>query len=118
MVFSLQSFALGQEGCTRETLTVKGTPVSASYCVTRTSRGPSGREVSVVVAQTFSSPKGSFSQNAPLQFVAGVDPARAIEDVNLSEVGIAGTLHLTLSYRGGLVHIDAAMLTPGAITIK
>lgn len=118
MVFSLQSFASAQEGCTHETLIVKGTPVRASYCVTRTSRAPSSREVLVTVAQTFSSPKGSFSEDAPLQFVAGVDPARVIQDVDLTQAGIAGTLHLTLSYRSGLIHIEAAMLTPGAITIK
>ncbi len=116
MVLGLQSLAFAAGGCTDETLNVRGTPLSVSYCVTRTARA--GSEIIVTVAQRFSSSRGSFSQTEPLQFVAGIDRSRTISDVNLAQAGIAGTVHLTLSYNGGLIHVDSAMLTPGAITIK
>jgi len=103
--------------CTRETLSVKGAPVTIGYCVTAEGGG-SGPDLPVTVQATYGSPHGSFSQPATLRFVKGVDSSRVIEDVNLDRLGIEGTLHLTLVLRGGLVRIETAMLTPGAITIK
>lgn len=102
--------------CTREILSVKGTPVTIGYCVVGTQGN--GGERTVQVAETYSSPRGQFSQTSPLGFIDGDQPSRVIEDVALSQLGITGTLHLTLVMRGGAVHIEAAMLTPGAITIK
>lgn len=98
--------------CTREVLNVKGTPVTVGYCVVA-SHGES-----VEVSESYHSPKGSFSQTSPLAFIPGDDPSRVIEDVSLSQLGLSGTLHLTLVMHAGAVHIEAAILTPGAITIK
>ncbi|MGZ3496530.1 MAG: hypothetical protein ACXWNK_05575 [Vulcanimicrobiaceae bacterium] len=104
--------------CTRETLAVRGTPVTVTYCVTGSTQGTPGHEVPVAVNESFSSPRGAFAQGATLQFIAGEDPSRVIEDVALDRLGLTGTLHLTLILRGGLVHIESAILTPGAITVK
>ncbi|HEY8312764.1 MAG TPA: hypothetical protein VIG51_01205 [Candidatus Baltobacteraceae bacterium] len=104
--------------CTRETLSVRGTPVTAGYCVTGSTQGQRGHEIPVAVAESYGSPHGSFSQASTLQFIAGEDPSRVIEDVALDRLGLAGTLHVTLVLRGGLVRIESAILTPGAITIK
>jgi hypothetical protein len=41
-----------------------------------------------------------------------------LESLDLSKLGLSGTLHLTLAYVQGLVHVEGALLTPGAITIK
>jgi hypothetical protein len=42
-----------------------------------------------------------------------------VHTVALDEAGLTGqTLHLTLVYTSGLVRVDGALLTPGAITIK
>lgn len=103
--------------CTRETLAVKGTPVTIGYCVTAQGNG-AGPDLPITVQATYASPHGSFSQPATLRFVKGVDSSRVIEDVSLDRLGIEGTLHLTLVLRGGVVRIETAMLTPGAITIK
>jgi len=116
VLLSRAAFAQTGGHCTRETLPVKGTAVTIGYCVVGT-HGEGG-ERTVQVAETYSSPRGSFSQTSPLEFIAGDQPSRVIEDVALSQLGIAGTLHLTLVLRGGAVHVEAAMLTPGAITIK
>lgn len=104
--------------CTHEVLKVKGTPVTVGYCVVGAVRGDAAREGAVQVAATYSSARGSFHQTSALAFIPGDEPSRVIEDVSLAQLGIAGTLHLTLVMQGGAVHIEAAMLTPGAITIK
>ena len=113
------SAASAQTGrCTRETLPIKGTPLTASYCVSGEASAPAGHDLPVQVVATYATPRGSFTQQSTLQFIAGESASRVIEDVALSRVGLDGTLHLTLVYRGGLVHVESALLTPGAITVK
>lgn len=116
---SLGGSALAQPAahCSRETLTVKGTPVQASICVAES--GPAnGHDLPVRVDQTFTGPKGSVSMQSTLRFIAGEPDSRVLEDVPLDRLGLEGTLHLTLLLRSGGVRIDAAMLTPGAVTVK
>jgi hypothetical protein len=103
--------------CTRETLSVKGTPLTVGYCVAAESSA-SGQDVQVRVNENYSTPRGSLTQQSTLQFIAGESASRVIEDVALARVGLEGTLHLTLVYHGGLVRVESALLTPGAITIK
>jgi hypothetical protein len=104
--------------CTRETLPVSGTALTVSYCVTGEKPAGSGGDLPVRVTENYSTPRGSFSQQNTLQFIAGEAASRVIEDVALARVGLEGTLHLTLVYRAGVVRIESALLTPGAITIK
>jgi hypothetical protein len=119
LALALESTASAQSGrCTRETLRVRGTPVTAAYCVSRLGDATPGRDLPVQIVETYSTPRASFSQEATLRFIAGEDASRVIEDVGLERLGLEGTLHLTLVFRGNAVHIDSAMLTPGAITIK
>lgn len=103
--------------CTRETLAVRGTPLTVSYCVA-SQPAASGQDLPVRVSESYSTPRGSFSQQNTLQFIAGESASRVIEDVALGRLGLEGTLHLTLVYHGGLVRVESALLTPGAITIK
>lgn len=107
-----------QNRCTRETLRVRGNPITASFCVTQPPQGAAGGELLVPVNEAYSGSGGSFSQPATLRFLAGEGASRVIEDVALDRLGSAGTLHLTLVYSGGVVRVESAMLTPGAITIK
>jgi hypothetical protein len=111
--------ALAQgDRCSRETLPVRGTPVTVSYCVSGTPQRASGSELLVPVTATYSSPGGSFAESPTLRFIAGEGPSRVIQNVSLARLGEAGVLHLTLVYRGGTVQVESAMLTPGAVTIK
>ncbi len=108
--------APAQNHCSRETLTVRGTAVTITYCPSApTGNGP---EVTVPVTEAYSSSGGSFSRSATLRFITGEGPSRVLENVNLAGLGLTGTLHLTLVYAGGEVRVEKAMLTPGAITIK
>src|SRR5581483_2709912 len=104
--------------CTRETLPVNGTPLTVSYCVSGATSASSGQDLPVHVSENYATSRGSFTQQSTLQFIAGEAASRVIEDVALARVGLEGTLHLTLVYRGGLVRVESALLTPGAITIK
>lgn len=80
-------------------------------------RGGSG-ETALEVTGTFTAPAGSITRTATLRFVGAEGPSRVLENVELAPLGLAGTLHLTLVYSGGVVRIESAILTPGAITIK
>ncbi len=119
LALSVGSVASAQAGrCTREMLPVKGIPLTASYCVAGESPVPAGHDLTLHVTETYATSRGSFTQQSTLQFIAGESVSRVIEDVALNRVGLEGTLHLTLVYRAGLVRVESALLTPGAITIK
>lgn len=110
--------ASAQGNCSSETLKVPGAPVTVSYCVTAaTSPGP-GDELLVPVTESYSAPGGSFRDTATLHFLAGESASRQIQSIDMTRLGSAGTLHLTLVYHGGRVEVESAILTPGAITIK
>jgi hypothetical protein len=104
--------------CTRETLNLRGTPLTAAYCVEAMGKAAPGRDLPVRLSQSYSTPHGSWSTESTLTFIAGEEASRVIQDLPLERVGMQGTLHLTLMLSGGTVHVDSAMLTPGAITIK
>lgn len=104
--------------CTHDTLAIQGQSVAATYCVTSGGHATAGQELRVAVTETFTSPRGKISQPATLLFIRGEANSRVIEDLSLERLGANGTLHLTLALRDGLVRIESAMLTPGAVTIK
>ena len=117
LALALPLAAPAQNHCTKETLTVRGVPLTAGYCVTGapTSDGP---EMAVPVTETYAANGQAISRTTTMRFIAGDGPSRVLENLALSGLGIAGTLHLTLLYSGGSVHVENALLTPGAITIK
>ena len=119
LVLSVSAVAGAQSSrCTRETLPVRGTTLTAGYCVTAEASAPAGHDLAVHVSESYATPRSSFTQLSTLQFIAGESSSRVIEDVALAKLGLEGTLHLTLVYRGGLVRVESAVLTPGPITIK
>jgi len=105
-------------GCSQETLNVRGTPVTIGFCVNGQPRPSGADEVIVPVAASYSAPGGSFGQTEEMHFVAGEGVSRIIRSLDLARLGLQGTLHLTLAYSGGQVRVEGALLTPGAITIK
>lgn len=104
--------------CTREVLNVRGTPLTVSYCVTGSAQAAPGHDLPVRVSQSYTTPRGAYTDESTLNFIAGEESSRVIQDLPLDKVGLQGTLHLTLLLHGGLVRVDSAMLTPGAVTIK
>jgi hypothetical protein len=118
MLIALPLAASAQQRCTRETLEVQKTSVNIDYCISGAARTIAGGEVLLPVQATYSASSGSFSRALQLHFVAGENVSRVLEALDLSRLGLTGTLHLTLTYSGGLVHVEGALLTPGAIAIK
>lgn len=103
--------------CTQQTLTVEGRAVTIGYCIAGPARSNGTAEVIVPVIASFSSPNGALRRDGELHFLAGERVSRVIESLDLSKIGLTGTLHLTLTYERGLVRVEGALLTPGAITI-
>ncbi len=103
--------------CSSEVLNVRDVPVTVQYCIAGNT-AKNGPEIRVPVDGSYTSPTGTFTHASVMRFVAGEGPARVLENVDLSQLGLGGTLHLTLAYSGGVVRVENAMLTPGAITIK
>lgn len=104
--------------CTSETLGVQGTPITIAYCVTGKAKATAGQEILVPYNATFSGPRGTVGKTGDLHFLAEDGVSRVIYNLELSNLGMQGTLHLTLAYVGGTVRVEGALLTPGAITIK
>lgn len=115
---ALPAAAAAAPACTSETLSVGGTPVSVSYCVLGPARATASHEIIVPVAATFSAPGGTLRRSSDLHFLAEESTSRVLESLDLTKVGLTGTLHLTLAYIQGGVRVEGALLTPGAITIK
>ena len=108
-----------QQRCSQETLSVRGTPVTIGYCLTAAIRSGAGEEIRVPVQASYSAPGGSFGRAEELRFISGEGASRVVENLNLTALGLPGQmLHLTLLYSGGIVRIEGALLTPGALTIK
>lgn len=97
---------------------MQGSPVTIGYCINGTPRANGTDELIVPVAATYTAPGGTFRRLSELHFVAGEGISRVLESLDLTKLGLTGTLHLTLAYSHGLVQVEGALLVPGAITIK
>jgi hypothetical protein len=103
--------------CSRETLTVRGVPVTIGYCITGDPVAAGAASV-IPVAESFSAPGVAFTRQTTLRFISSEGPSRVIESADLAPLGLTGTLHLTLALAGGAIHIESALLTPGAVIVK
>jgi hypothetical protein len=104
--------------CTQEVLRVQGVAVTIGYCINGVPRADGGDEVIVPVTEAYAAPGGTIRRLRQLHFVAGEGTSRVLESLDLTQLGLSGTLHLTLAYSRGVVQVEGALLTPGAITIK
>jgi hypothetical protein len=112
------AFGRAAAPCTQEVLRVEGAPVTITYCISAAPRANGTDEVIVPVNATYAAPGGTLRRATELHFVAGEEISRVLESLDLTKVGLTGTLHLTLAYSRGLVRVEGALLTPGAITVK
>jgi hypothetical protein len=89
------------------------------YCIAAPPKTGAGEEILIPVQASYAAPGGSFARAEDLRFIAGEGSSRVVENLRLGPLGLgAQILHLTLLYTGGIVRIEGALLTPGAITIK
>lgn len=118
LILSTVRATLSAPPCTQETLTVEGAPVTIGYCISGPLRANGADEVVVPVTASYSAPGGTVRRPIDLHFIAGEGVSRVLQSLDLTKLGLTGTLHLTLAYSQGLVRLEGALLTPGAITIK
>jgi hypothetical protein len=106
--------------CSQDVFTIDGRSVSVSLCADEagTHRSPDGRRIIVTVAESFATSGATFERSVALDFLAGAEFSRTIDDVPLDKLGIARTLHLTIGYRPGTVRLEHALLVPGAVALK
>ena len=116
------SAAAQTANCSRDTLTIDGTPVDVTLCVPPPETGRKGkgegRPVSIQVSETFSAGGTSFTRSTALDFLERRETSRTIDDVPLQKLGISKSLHLTIGYRAGSVLLEHALLIPGAVPLK
>ena len=110
--------AVASPQCTQETLSVEGHPLTIGYCIAGPLRSNGAEEIVVPVTATYAAAGATTSRTIDLHFVAGEGVSRVLQSLDLTTLGMTGTLHLTLAYSRGLVRVEGALLTPGAITIK
>ncbi|HET6275405.1 MAG TPA: hypothetical protein VFE16_05650 [Candidatus Cybelea sp.] len=110
--------ATAAEQCTQESLSVEGRAVSIGYCISGPLRSNGADEVLVPVTATYAASGTTLRLPIQLHFIAGENVSRVLESLDLTKLGLTGTLHLTLAFAHGLVRVEGALLTPGAITIK
>jgi hypothetical protein len=117
IVLAATAAAGAQTPCSRETVQVRGTVLSVSFCTVGAPVTASA-VTTVAVDATYATKDHSLVQRTTLRFITGEGPARALENVNLGSLGIEGTLHMTLLYSGNQISMEHALLTPGAVTVK
>ena len=74
--------------CTVEVLTVEGTPLTVSYCITAAPRSTGTQEIIVPVVATYSAPGRSLRFTNELHFLAGEGVSRVLESLDLSKLGL------------------------------
>jgi hypothetical protein len=98
--------------CSHDTFDVGGKALAVTVCAA----APAGGKVAV--SESFKGGSGSFSRSTAIDVLGDAAVSRAVDDAGLNPLGINGTLHLTLAYRGGAVTIEHALLLPGATPLK
>jgi hypothetical protein len=106
--------------CSNDTFPIDGRPVAVALCAVEGSahRSTDGHRIVVTIAETLSSGPTSFTRDVTLDFLAGAEVSRTIDDVPLAKLGMERTLHLTIGYRSDSIRLEHALLVPGAIPLK
>jgi len=98
--------------CATDTFPIGGQPVSVTVC-TAPAEG-----ASAALTETVKSGTKSFSHATSIDVLPGAAVSRSVDDLSLSPLSLAYTLHLTLAYRSGGASIEHALLLPGAVPLK
>lgn len=109
------------DGCSHDVFMIDGASVAVGIC----SVGPppalgAGQSASVRLVESVAGKGTTFKREVILNFLgAGKGRlARSIDDVDLGQLGILKSLHLTIGYRDATVTLEHALLVPGAQSLK
>jgi hypothetical protein len=121
LVFTVVASAAAQSpGCSRETLVVDAAPVLVVLCaLPAPTPSAEAAVVLIPVSETLSTKASVFARTVELQFLAGSEVSRSIDDVPLARLGFgAESLHITVARTPGALRLEHALLLPGAIPLK
>jgi hypothetical protein len=107
--------------CSNDSFSIDGRQVAVALCIADNvapKRSPDGKRTIVTISERLASNGQSFSREVVLDFLAGAELSRTIDDLPLDKIGIGKQLHLTIGYRSGSVQLEHALLIPGAIALK
>ncbi len=109
----------GAESCSNDAFSVDGHALAVQICAPAAAPVPEkGKRAIVSLRETVSSGGVSFVRSTTFEYLPGAESSRTIDDVPLSGLGIAKTLHLTIGFKPGDVHLEHALLIPGAVPLK
>jgi len=109
------SASVAETGCSSDVFAIDGSSVSLAICA---SDAPKTASKTVVTERFVVKNMPDLVRELALDRLPGADSARAIDDVSLEKLGISRTLHLTVALKGGTVHLEHALLIPGAVALK
>ncbi len=112
------SLGSARAACSSESFTVESTPLTIELCLASITLDPSAASRVARVEATTSTPARNATAELTLLLPLGTAAAHAPASIELTPVGLVGTLHLTLHVAPTTVTIDSALLTPGAVIIK
>ena len=103
-------------GCSSDAFTVSGSPLAVEICAPATR--PTGRAPLVATETLRARGQAPLVRKVALEVISPTEASHTIDDAPLQSLGIAGTLHMTIGYKGGSVRLEHALLVPGAIALK
>ena len=114
LVLTAAGAASAQPGpCSKVVLTIEGTAVSSTICIT----GGSAAARTIQVGETLVSAAGTVSHSTSFDLLPG-GVSRTVDDIPLDKLGSKRLLHVTLAFRDGVVMLEHALLLPGATPVK
>lgn len=109
--------AAATPGCSNDAFVVRGTALAVELCAPLGAR-PVGKSPVTITETITAKGQAPLVRRVPLDGGLGDETSHTIDDAPLQSLGIAGTLHMTLAYKSGAVHLEHALLVPGAIALK
>jgi hypothetical protein len=104
--------------CAKQTLVIDGTPVNIQLCAPTALVGDGG-VIHVPVSESLSTKASAFARTVDLEFLAGDEISRSIDDVPLARLGFGKeALHVTIARTPNSIALEHALLLPGAIPLK
>ena len=110
------SSAQASAACSHDRLVVDGQVITTTLCAGESSVAAGTQRLPLQAH--FTGAKGSLDQSFVLRFPALTPTPRAVEDIDLSSLGIPKTLHISVHPHNGSVEIDHALLLPGPTVIR
>jgi len=104
--------------CSSDAFAIKTASLLVELCAPSAAEHASGHGPLTITESLTVKGQPPLARKVALDAALGGETSRTIDDAPLQGLGIAGTLHMTISYKNGAVRLEHALLVPGAIALK